>query len=314
MKTILQVAFVAFLVGGLSTAGTVYWQKQKKELDAAISRAEAAEKKAAENPLEELQPSSADPAHEESEPEPEEKPPPPVAVRPPYVEGADETSRLIVSLNERLTSTFEKEKRLNERQEVLKLIFADIRSEQTEVATLRKQLGTELDSASQSVQDALDAAEKERELLRQELEGLRKSPPDSIKPPSTAEPSTTSAEPNALAPSATPTPIPNTPTTTNEPASATPGPPTAAEPAAPSNSASANTRAAVLKRMGSIYDSMPPDVVAEVFLQLNKDGRQDAVVQLLKAMKDRQAAKVLTAIAGSDPASAATLTDQLKRE
>ncbi len=312
MKTVLQIGLVAFLFGGLATAGTVFWQKQKLELDAALARAEAAEKKAAENPLGELAvPSKPEKAHAEPEPEPEEKPEAPVAIRPPYVDGADETSRLIVSLNQRLASTYEKEKRLNDRHEALKLIFADIRTEQTEISVLRKQLSSELDGASQSVQDALDAAEKERELLRQELDGLKRSPPDSNTPPAPLEiksvPKETSASPEAVPP------------VTQEiegSTSATTAEPKATSPVAEESSSAASElpKAAVLKRMGAIYDSMPADVIAEVFQQLTKDGRQDAVIQLLQAMKDRQAAKVLSAIAASDPASAATLTDMLKRD
>lgn len=268
MKTVIQLALVTLIFGGVSTSATLYWQKQQSELQTAIQRAEAAEAKAAESPLKNLE----KPKHEPDPPaEPEEAPAePPVAVRPSYVEGVDETSQLVVSLNQRLRATHEKERALNERQEALKLIFADIRSEQNQINKLRKEADDELGKSSQSVQEAMKAAQSERDQLRQEL--------DSLRSPSKADTATPSGEATSTSPSS-----------------------------------KIDSDPAALKRLGVIYDSMPAEVVAEVLQQLTKQNRDAAVVEILKSMKDRQAAKVLATITASDPAKAATLTELLKR-
>ncbi len=274
MKTVIQLVLVMLLFGGVSAGGTWFWKKQQSELQTAIQRAEAAEAKAAESPLAGLE----KPKHEPDPPtEPAEAPPElPVAVRPSFVEGADETSQLVVSLNQRLRATQEKERTLNERQEALKLIFADIRSEQNAINKLRKEADDELGKSSQSARESLKATQDERDLLRQELDSLRQKP--SITDDATTAEATTAAEP----------------TTTNPPAKIDSDP-------------------AALKRLGVIYDSMPAEVVGEVLQQLLKQNRDAAVVEILKSMKDRQAAKVLATIGTSDPAKAAALTELLKR-
>lgn len=285
MKTILQVALAAALFGGTSTAATIFWRKHQTELQSALQRAEAAEAKANENPLTALT-KPIETRAETDKPAEEELPEPPVAVRPPYVEGADEASQLVVSLNQRLRATHEKERRLLDRQEALKLIFADIRSEQADLNKLHQEIGDELSKSSESVRESMKEAQSERDLLRQELESLR-APPTPAAPSSTEVKSPNASDPpNSKQTDAASVPLPND-TLTSDPAT--------------------------LKRMGAIYDAMPADVVAEVLQQLNKDGRQAAAVQILQSMKDRQAAKVLGNIGTADAAQAASLTQKLQR-
>lgn len=285
MKTVLQIILVAALFGGASAGGTIFWRKHQAELQSALQRAEAAEAKAAENPLADM----AKPTEPTTsvEPQTEEEPPElPVAVRPPYVEGADEASQLVVSLNQRLRATQEKEQRLFERQEALKLIFADIRSEQTDLNKLQTIIGEELNKSSESVRESLKAAQSERDLLRQELESLRTPP--------------TNADSNA-ADDSSPTPADSTKANSADDAKLV----------NPKDAATSDP--ATLKRMGAIYDSMPAEVVAEVLQQLTKSGREAAAVQILQTMKDRQAAKVLANIGAADAAQAASLTQKLQR-
>lgn len=261
MKTVLQLLFVMLLFGGAAAGGTLFWQQQQAALEAANRRAEAAEAKAAEHPLADLKPAA--PKADEVDPKAADpKPEPPVAVRPPYVEGAEEASRLVVVLNQRLRAAEERERKLGEREEVLQLIFSDIRAEQAELHQRRAQLAEEFRQSTDAVQDKLKASEEERDLLQRELKSLNRSP-------SSTTPSLT--------------------------------PPAAGE-----------TDAATLKRLGAIYDAMPSDVVAEVFQQLAKSQREDDIVELLRTMKDRQAAKVLGAIAATDAVTAASLTQKLK--
>ena len=277
MKTVLQVIFMTAFFGGAAATGTLFWQRHQSELQSAIQRAEFAEAKAAESPLTALE-KKPDEAHAESEPI-AEKPEPPVAVRPPFVEGVDETSQLVVSLNQRLRATHEKERALQERQEALKLIFADIRAEQSEINKLRQEANDELGKSSQSVREAMKASQDERDLLRQEVESLRSAPPKKDDA--------------------------NTDTNSNSSAKNSD--------AEPKTSAKTASDPAMLKRLGTIYDSMPAEIVAEVLQQLGKQGRDNDAVQILLTMKDRQAAKVLATIAAADPAKAAVLTEKLKR-
>jgi flagellar motility protein MotE (MotC chaperone) len=291
MKTMFQLLLVTLIFGGAAAVATVFWQKQQSELQTALQRAEAAESKAvAENPLADLQKPSPKPAGD-NEPD-EEQLEPPVAVRPPYVEGLDETSQLVVSLNQRLRATQEKERKLDERQVALMLIFSDIRAEQVEINKLRQEVDNELDKSSQFVREAMKAAQDERDLLRQELDSLR-SPTQS----DAATPLPVNDQQSILLRS----PTQSGAATSDDQATPTSPP------------AQIDSDPAALKRLGVIYDSMPAEVVAEVLQQLTKQNRDAAVVEILKSMKDRQAAKVLATIAAADPAKAAALTELLKR-
>ena len=277
MKTVIQIIFVTAFFGGAAATGTLFWQKHQAELQTAIQRAETAEAKAAENPLTALE-KKPDEQLAASEPV-EEKPEPPVAVRPPFVEGVDETSQLVVSLNQRLRATHEKERALQERQESLKLIFADIRAEQSEINKLRHEADEELGKSSESVREAMKASREERDLLRQEIEALRSSSSKRDDSSTEAESKSSPKIGDAEAKSSTKT----------------------------------DADPAMLKRLGTIYDSMPAEAVAEVLQQLGKQGRHGDAVQILLTMKDRQAAKVLATIAGADPAKAAALTEKIRR-
>lgn len=281
MKTVIQLVLVALVLGGASAAGTVLWQRQQTALNDANKRAETAEAKLKEDPLASLQQPAVEVQQQEDVPE--EKPEPPVAVRPQFSEGSDEAGHLVVALNQRLRAVQEKEQHLQERQEALKLIFSDIRTEQQQINQLRQQVGDELGKSSISLQETLRSAQDERALLRQELDSLQGSPskPDSVEKSPDAE-SNQAPAPGGSNPSA-------------------------------STSPNSTTDGAAAKRLGAIYDSMPAEVVADVFQQLTKSGREDAVVQLLQTMKDRQAAKVLATIASTDAALAASLTEKLKR-
>ncbi len=305
MKTMLQLLLVMLTFGGAATGATLVWQKHQAELHKAIQRAEKAESKASENPLADLE--KPTPKHVPHDEPPEEQLEPPVAVRPPYVEGVDETNQLVVALNQRLRATHEKETKLNERYEALKLIFSDIRSEQAEINQLREKVGkatqderdflrhehaeihrlrqdaektirndhdlpherqTEADRHPRDIPKSVD---DERDLLRQKLDALRSSFPK--------------AEPPALA---------------NDAVSTRPAAKITNDPAA-------------LKRLAVFLGSMPTEVVAEVLQHLTNQGSDAAVVEILKNMNDQQAAQVLDTIAAADAAKAAALTELLKR-
>lgn len=305
MKTVIQLLIVMVLFGGASAAGTFYWQKHQKELQTAIKRAEVAEAKANQNPLEGLEKPTETPKPEEEDEHVEEKPEPPVAVRPPFVDGADESSQLVVSLNQRLRATHDKERQLDERQSAMQLIFADIRSEQVEVNKLRQQLNDELAKSSQAVQDALKATQAERDQIRDELDKSASSSEEALKAVQT-ERELLKEELNTLR-GLNPSPDGTKSEGTSSGAGTKPN--TNDKTAPPKSDAKPITP----KRLGAIYDSMPTEVVSEVLQQLTKQGRDSVVVEILQSMKDSQAAKVLASIASADPAKAASLTELLKR-
>ena len=304
MKTAIQLLLVMVLFGGASAGATFFWQKHQKELQSAIKRAELAEAKANQNPLDGMEKPAETPKKVEEEPA-EEKPEPPVAIRPPFAEGADESSQLVVSLNQRLRATHDKERLLDERQSAMQLIFADIRSEQVEVNKLRQQLNDELAKSSQTVQDALKAAQAERDQARDELGKSALSSEEALKAVQ-SERELLREELNALrGPAANPDGTKSDATSpTGESKS------NATDKTSPAKS---DVKPITPKRLGAIYDSMPTEVVADVLQQLTKQGRDMVVVEILQSMKDNQAAKVLAAIASADPAKAASLTEMLKR-
>lgn len=69
-----------------------------------------------------------------------------------------------------------------------------------------------------------------------------------------------------------------------------------------------------LKKTALVYDNMPADAAAKIFISMCQDRADlsDLVVRLLSVMKERQAAKVLAEISNSEPMLAAKLTDKLR--
>ena len=311
MKTAIQLLLVMLLFGGASAGATHFWQKHQAELNAAIKRAEVAEAKANENPLEGLEKPKEEPHKPDAEPEPfEEKPEPPIAVRPPFVEGVDERSQLVVSLNQRLRATHEKERRLENRETAMQLIFSDVRAEQVEVNKLRQQLNEELGKSSQIVQDALKAAQVERDQARGELDKSAQSSEEALKALQ-AERELLKDELNALR--GIPTKSDGAKSDGTKPDGTAPKGEAKSATDAKTGTSKADVKPITPKRLGAIYDSMPTEVVADVLQQLSKQNRDEVVVEILQSMKDAQAAKVLAAIAAADPAKAASLTELLKR-
>lgn len=141
-------------------------------------------------------------------------PEPPVAVRPPYAPEGDEAGDLINLLRERSQAATLAQQRLAERQDAMQLIFDDLRSEQVRMTGLRKRLAEELrlsqitlEVGRQAIEDeraalkadqaqtqraadeAVRAANEERDRLRKQLEPASKTPDGAGTAPATSEPS-----------------------------------------------------------------------------------------------------------------------------
>lgn len=321
MKTLIQLVLVAALVGGASAVGTVFWQSrmgapiaagsdgaphdQAAATDAATptdaepTPADAATSHAAvddhavppspagdENPLAAAEPprthlevpgGAADAPH----PSPD-RGEAPIAIRPPYTPEGDEGGALINLLRERARTAVEKERRMAERQDAIKLIFDDLRAEQAQTLRIREQLMKELQASRQAVDSALQAIDSERNSLRLEQAEIRKSTEEALRAANDERDKLKKQLEKATSPA----------------------------PEKPPESAEDNAN---LKKMAAVFDSMPADNVAKVFEQLVKNKRTDAVVALMNSMKERQAAKVLAVIAETNTALAADLADRLKR-
>ncbi len=68
-----------------------------------------------------------------------------------------------------------------------------------------------------------------------------------------------------------------------------------------------------LKKTADIYGKMAPESAAQVLKEMYANQKQDAVVKIVYLMQERSAAKTLEALALSDPAMSAEITDRLKR-
>lgn len=330
MKMLIQVVLVAVVVGGVSAGGS-YFLRPKPV--AVVAAGTEANQTAATDPA---APSSTEATHDgvpsestptsvskNSEPVPDVKPLAsttdpehpgvmavvpelPVAVRPPYVTDGDEAGLLITALRSRAQAADIAERSLAERQAGLRLIFDDLRTEQTLAAKLRQRVLEELAESKRFVEQTLKVTDGERETLRREheesraaaevalsaaqdelgslkkqLEALREVQDEQVRAKQQLDVKRKASS-----------------TTTNgDGATDTSGSP---------------AEIANLKKLTAVYDSMPPDNVATVCQQLVKKGRLAAVVALLNGMKERQSAKVLTAISDSDPTLAADLSERLK--
>lgn len=213
----------------------------------------------------------------------------PVAVRPAYAPEGDEAGALINLLRERSRNTADIERRLAERQDAMQMIFEDLRAEQARTLKIRQNLSMELKASRESLDTALKIIDEERVALQRDQAATRKAAEDAVR--------AANEERDRLRKQM------EQPATSPEASAGLRSNDTAGPPEDNVN----------LKKMASVFDSMPAENVAKVFEQLVKNKRPDAVVALMNAMKERQSAKVLGLIAESNPELAADLTDRLKR-
>jgi flagellar motility protein MotE (MotC chaperone) len=210
-----------------------------------------------------------------------------VAVRPQYSPDGDEAGALINALRERSRVATESERRLTERLDSVQLIFEDLHAEQLRTLKIRERLSREMKESRDAVDAAVQAIEADRSALQKEQAESRKAA-DAAVQAAIDERDKLKKQLEAAAPPA-------------------------AIDLDKANDAGAPEDNVNLKKMASVFDSMPAENVAKVFEQLVKNKKSAAVVSLMNAMKDRQAAKVLGIIADNNAELAADLTERLKR-
>jgi flagellar motility protein MotE (MotC chaperone) len=336
MKTLIQLVVVALIFGGISAAATIFTQKQAAPTvaaadgqppvdpaaahdDAAPADAKPADSKTGvdepkheaaddktssvteENPIAAAEPprgpqaaskrpSMADDESGNGEAGKETPAPPEarVAVRPPYSPEGDEAGALINLLRDRARLATETERRLAERQDAMQLIFEDLRAEQALTLKIRQRLANELKESREAVDAEFQIVETERASIKKDMDEARRAADAAVR----AAVEERDKLRKQLEKSTTPTPE-ESPRSNN----------TAGTPEDNLN----------IKKMAAVFDGMPADNVAKVFQQLVKNKRTEAVVSLMNAMKERQAAKVLAIISDTNAELAADLTDRLKR-
>ncbi len=332
MKMLIQVVLVAVVVGGVSAGGSYFLRPKPvvttgTEADAAKTAETDRVTKTQAGP--ESKTDSTETGHDgagtgntkRAEPVPEVKPLPDstdpehpgtvvvapellVAVRPPYVTGGDEAGMLITALRSRARAADVAERSLAERQAGLRLIFDDLRVEQALAAKMRQRVLEELVESKRFVETTLKTTDSERETFRREHEDSRISAEVAL--------SAARDELEALKKE-----LETLHATQNEQERLKKQLDVKGKSSSLANNGDADSSGspaeiANLKKVTAVYDSMPPENVAIVCQQLVKKGRTAAVVALLNGMKERQSAKVLSAISDGDPTLAADLTERLK--
>lgn len=210
-----------------------------------------------------------------------------VAVRPPYSPEGDEGGALINLLRDRARAATETERRLAERQDAMQLIFEDLRAEQAQTLKIRQRLANELKESREAVDAEFQIVETERASIKKDVEDARKAADAAVRAANEERDKLRKQLEQA-----------NSPADTNAKSNNTGG--------SPEDNAN-------IKKMAAVFDGMPADSVAKVFEQLVKNKRIESVVALMNAMKERQAAKVLSTISDTNAELAADLADRLKR-
>lgn len=327
MKSLIQLALVALIVGGASAGGSFYWQLKYGK--AAKPAAESTDKDP-EHPTEEKN-ETDDESNPEVAAENDPIPPqedllpdltsekmlqstfgPPVAIRPPYDAHGDEAGDLINRLRARAASTSRQELRLSEREEAMQLIFEDLRVEQVNSANLRKKVLDEINRNVKEIGSSRRATEAERAAIQKrqveerrqnlaQLDRMRIESDDALESLRREKENELQSAANDLKSAQ------ELQDELRKQIDDLKKPPVVKD-------LSGSPEATVnLKKMITVVDTLPPDDTAKILEELVQKGRTEAVVAILNAMKPRQSAKVLTAITEKQPALAADLVERLKR-
>jgi|GEM_PF-1766940 len=329
MKSLIQMALVALIVGGASAGGSFYWQLKYAKAAKPEATAEKTDKDP-EHSTEEKTDTDEESKLEvavDNDPVPPQEDllpdltndralqntfGPPVAIRPPYDQHGDEAGDLINRLRARAASTSRQEARLSEREEAMQLIFEDLRVEQVNSANLRKKVLDEINRNVKEIGASRKATETERAAIQKRqvderrqnvaqidrmridndeaLDALRREKDEELQSAANDLKSAQELQEDL-----------------RKQIDDLKKPPVVKD-------LSGTPEATVnLKKMIAVVDTLPPEDTAKILEEMVQKGRTEAVVAILNAMKPRQSAKVLTAITEKQPALAADLMERLKR-
>ena len=340
MKTLIQIVLVALIIGGASAGGSFYWHQKllklaeaQKELLAAEEKIKEAKKQEARDSeaLEDVETEDAEADHEMAdaeEPVPSKpvKPPvemaehfpaptsfgPPAGVRPPWDKHGDEAGDLINTLRARAASTTRQERRVAEREDAMNLIFEDLRVEQANSANVRRRLLDESNVAFQNAEQARKATASERNALYRATEVERtKMKEQQAEERRIAEEEiqklNREKEEAALAADNAMKAILEEQEELRRQLEVARNPPEV-----PDRSGS-EEETANLKKLITVFDSMPVENTAKALQESVEKGQIDAVVAVLNGLKPKKSADVLSLIQQSKPSLVTDLLERLKR-
>ena len=312
MKSLIEIGIVALVVGGVSAGASFYWQQQLRKTASADARTSlSTEEKAADQKADTSESGASDSeACVEDSASPAEAPRPgesaelarfgpPVAVRPPFDPHGDEAGDLINRLRVRAASASRQEKRVGEREELMKLIFDDLRVEQSNSAKIRQRITEETNQSVRAADEARRQSESERLAIQNEQVETRRSADEQIRELRREKDEATQSAENALK---------SVREEQEEMKKQLDECKTKNGDKSGSPDESVN-----LKKMIGVVDSMPPEDTAKILQELVEKQKIEAVVAILNAMKPRQSAKVISAITEAEPILAADLVDRLKK-
>jgi flagellar motility protein MotE (MotC chaperone) len=312
MKSLIEIGLVALVVGGASATASFYLKTPSRNQASVetVATAQADDKSSEQTKLSESSEADPDAADDEAvKPADEVKTAqtverstfgPPVAVRPPFDPNADEAGNLINRLRVRATSASRQERRLAEREDLMKLIVDDLHVEQKNSARLRQRISEEADQSLRAVDEALRETESERAAIQYEQAETRRSADEEIQELRREKDEAVSSSETLLKSIRDEQEEMKKQLEELRKSSQGRG----------KNGAEDNAN---LKKMVGVVDSMPPEDTAKILQELIEKDQTESAVAILNAMKARQSAKVLSAITESDPILAADLIDRLKR-
>lgn len=314
MKSLIEIGVVALVVGGLSAAGSFYWQQQLRKAAAAeVVAAPATTDNPADKKPESTELDPVDPESKSEETGRSSKEPklpakddlsvfgPPVAARPPFDPTGDEAGELINKLRLRASTTSRHERRLAEREDVMKLIVDDLRLEQTSSAKVRQRILEESNQSLRAVEESRRQTQEERLAIQHEQIETRRNADEQIQELRREKDEAAQSAENALK------------AVREEQDQMKRELEELRNPGGGRDKSGSPDEIANLKKMVGVVDSMPPEDTAKILQELVEKGKTQAVVAVLDAMKARQSAKVISVITENNPVLAADLVDRLKK-
>lgn len=336
MKLLIQIVLVALIVGGASAGGSFYWHlTHPKPLAAAEEPAEESDDAAKDDsampdipdtladedphappeatPEEEVKTALTEPQFELGERPNEPKSfGPPVGVRPPWDRNGDEAGELINSLRNRAATTSRRERRIAEREEVMNMIFDDLRFEQVNSAKLRRRILEETNQAFNKAEAArrataaeraaiYRATEAERAKIRQEQLDERRMADEQIQDVVREKEAAIEAADAAMR------------AIREEQEELKRQLEDARKPPEVVDKSGSENETVNLKKLITLYDAMPADGVVSSLKQSVDKGQIDAAIAILDGMKPKKTAEVLMRMQESQPTLVADLLERLRR-
>lgn len=337
MKLLIQIVLVALIVGGASAGGSYYWHLTHPKLVAAAEESASDEEEVAKqddsamptipdtladedphNPppvaevKEPVKTAQAEPQFELGEAPSESNFGPPVGVRPPWNQYGDEAGELINQLRNRAASTSRRERRIADREDVMNLIFDDLRVEQVNSAKLRRRIAEETNQAFRRAEDArranaaersaiYRATEAERAKFRQEQLDERRLADEQIQDLVREKEAAIDAAEAAVR------------AIREEQEDLKRQLEEARKPPEVVDDSGSEQETVNIKKLITLYDKMPADSVVSSLEEFVEKGQIDSVIAILDGMNPKKTTEVVVLMQKSQPTVVNNLLERLRR-